>query len=64
MVSMLVFLLSLRAAATAGRDEASVSPVEKVLELMNALYQQVRIAHLIPSQNLSKTSPRIQNEFV
>jgi hypothetical protein len=42
MVSMLVFLLTLRAAATAGRDEASVSPVDKVLELMQALYQQVK----------------------
>jgi hypothetical protein len=42
MVSMLVFLLTLRAAATAGRDEASVSPVDKVLELMNALYAQVK----------------------
>ena len=39
---MLVFLLTLRAAATAGRDEASVSPVDKVLELMNALYAQVK----------------------
>jgi hypothetical protein len=42
MVSLLVFVLSLRAAATAGRDEASVSPVDKVLELMNALYKQVQ----------------------
>jgi hypothetical protein len=43
---MLVFVLTLRAAATAGRAEASmtqhVSPVDKVLELMNALYQQVK----------------------
>merc|ERR1719409_582604 len=46
MMSMLVFVLTLRAAATAGRAEASmtqrVSPVDKVLELMNALYQQVK----------------------
>merc|ERR1719261_1747518 len=43
---MLVFVLTLRAAAIAGRAEASmtqrVSPVDKVLELMNALYQQVK----------------------
>ena len=43
MVSVLVFLLSLGAATTAGRHRASVSPVDKVLELMQALYKQVRI---------------------
>jgi DNA repair exonuclease SbcCD ATPase subunit len=39
---MLVFLLTLRAAATAGRIEGGVSPVDKVLELMQALYAQVK----------------------
>jgi len=38
---MWVLILALRAAAAAGRDEESVSPVEKVLELMNSLYAQV-----------------------
>merc|ERR1719379_2676436 len=42
MVSVLVFLLSLGAATTAGRHRASVSPVDKVLELMQALYEQVQ----------------------
>merc|ERR1719379_1607848 len=42
MVSVLVFLLSLGAATTAGRHRASVSPVDKVLELMQALYKQVQ----------------------
>merc|ERR1719379_706284 len=42
MVSVLVFLLSLGAATTAGRQRASVSPVDKVLELMQALYKQVQ----------------------
>merc|ERR1719379_2234697 len=42
MVSVLVFLLSLGAATTAGRHRASVSPVDKVLELMQALYKQVK----------------------
>ena len=40
--AMWVLILALRAAAAAGRDEESVSPVEKVLELMNSLYAQVR----------------------
>jgi len=39
--AMWVLILALRAAAAAGRDEESVSPVEKVLELMNSLYAQV-----------------------
>ena len=37
----LVLALALRAAAAAGRDEELVSPVDKVLELMNSLYAQV-----------------------
>jgi len=37
----LVLVLALRAAAAAERDEESVSPVDKVLELMNSLYAQV-----------------------
>merc|ERR1719235_2114596 len=40
--AMWVLILALRAAAAAGRDEESVSPVEKVLELMNSLYAQVQ----------------------
>jgi hypothetical protein len=37
----LVLVLALRAAAAAERDEELVSPVEKVLELMNSLHAQV-----------------------
>ena len=37
----LALVLALRAAAVAVRDEESVSPVEKVLELMNSLHAQV-----------------------
>merc|ERR1719235_2847444 len=39
--AMWVLILALRAAAVAVRDEESVSPVEKVLELMNSLHAQV-----------------------
>jgi len=38
----LVLVLALRAAAAAERDAELVSPVEKVLELMNSLYAQVQ----------------------